>query len=224
MPLALRFAALAAALSAGPVWAGNARLLASDAAEVLERPVLGLQRSAVPLAAGLALDTSLLADLALAPNLGLRWARKRGAHRFVAGVRYTHFVGTRVYSAAISAQEPIIRRFDPSFSGPSAYALYGLQAGRLLVQGEARYSGFTFASLSFSGAAVFNFTQTWGAVLEAGVRVLGSVSPRGALGLRYQGEHLGLSLGAAYVGLEDPLLPGERLPVLPAVDLSWSFG
>ena len=67
--------------------AGNARLLASDEAAAIKKPVLGLQRSAVPLAWGFALDTSVLADAALAPNLGLRWGLEAGPHRFVIGAR-----------------------------------------------------------------------------------------------------------------------------------------
>ena len=48
---------------------------------------------------------------------------------------------------------------------------------------------------------------------------------RGAAGLRYAGENFGFSLGAAYVDVTEPLLPFNegRLPLLPAVDLSWAF-
>ncbi|HEX8699621.1 MAG TPA: hypothetical protein VF815_12335, partial [Myxococcaceae bacterium] len=121
---------------------GNARLLTTDAAATLEHPVLGLQRSAVPLPGGFALDTSLYADLLLAPNLGLRWAVAAGPHRIVLGARYTHFVGASVYSDIVEGQEPAIQRFEPSLSGPTFYGVYGLVLGRLSVQGEARYARF----------------------------------------------------------------------------------
>ncbi|MCI0670815.1 MAG: hypothetical protein L0Y64_10170 [Myxococcaceae bacterium] len=109
--------------------AGNARLLTTDAAETLERPVLGLQRSAVPLPLGFALDTSLLADLMLAANLGVRWAAEAGPNRFVLGARYTQFVGSQAFSDLIRGQAPVVRKFDATLSGPSAYALYGIAPG-----------------------------------------------------------------------------------------------
>jgi hypothetical protein len=48
---------------------------------------------------------------------------------------------------------------------------------------------------------------------------------RGAAGIRYAGDNFGLSLGAAYVDLVEPLLPYNegRIPVIPAFDLSWTF-
>ena len=223
MSLAQRIGGLLTLLAAGAAGAGNARLLTSDAAEPILRPVLGLQRSALPLGLGVALDTALLADLALAPNLGLRWAHVRGGHRFVAGARYTYFAGTRVYSDAVASQEPLVTRFEPRFSGPSAYGLYGYQLGRVLLQGEARYTAFDEASLGLTAAAVVQLGRGWGLVVEAGARLRVAEGFKGAAGFRYQGRHLGASLGVAYVDLRDPLVPGRSLPILPAFDLAWSF-
>lgn len=89
---------------------GNARLLTTDEAAVIEHPVLGLQRSAVPLGAGLALDTSVYADLFLAPNLGLRM--KGGSKmRAAGGVRY----GGEQLGVALGAAYVDIE--DPAFPG-----------------------------------------------------------------------------------------------------------
>ncbi|WP_408888909.1 hypothetical protein VZQ01_23765 [Myxococcus faecalis] len=201
----------------------TARLMGSDAAEVIDAPVLGLQRSALPLFAGLALDTSVYADLLLAPNLGLRWALASGPHRFVLGARYTHFVGASVYSGIVESRTTGLQRFEPELQGPSFYAVYGLSLGRLLVQGEARYARYTTDYLSFTGGAAFNFVGHWSVVAEAGVRVKGGAKLRAAAGIRYGGEGFGLGLGATYVDLSDPAVPGETLPVLPVFDVSWSF-
>ncbi len=221
---ALLSPSLAAAEAAG-VRTNTARLLTTDAAEAIDAPVLGLQRTALPLFAGLAVDTSLYANALLAPNLGLRWALAAGPHRFVLGARYTHFVGASVYSDVVTseADTPALQRFEPELSGPSFYGVYGLALGRLLVQGEARYGHYTSDYLSFTGAVAFNFAGHWSVVGEAGVRVKGGATLRAAAGLRYGGEHFGLGLGASYVDMSDPALPGERLPVLPVLDLSWSF-
>jgi hypothetical protein len=201
----------------------TARLMTTDAAEVIDAPVLGLQRTALPLFGGLAVDTSVYADALLAPNLGLRWALAAGPHRFVVGARYTHFIGASVYSDIVTDEEPALQSFEPELSGPSFYGVYGLVLGPLLVQGEARYGVYTTDYLSFTGSAGFNFLGPWSVVAEAGVRVKGGSAFRAAAGLRYGGEGLGFGLGAAYVDLSDPALPGESLPVLPVVDLSWSF-
>ena len=201
----------------------TARLMGTDAAEVIDAPVIGLQRTAIPLFAGLAMDTSVYADLLLAPNLGLRWAMAVGPNRFVVGARYTHFVGADVYSAQVESEAPAVQRFEPELSGPSFYAVYGLVLGPLLVQGEARYGIYTSDYLSFTGGAGFNFAGNWSVVAEAGVRVKGGAAFRAAGGLRYGGEIFGLGVGAAYVDLSDPALPGESLPVLPVFDISWTF-
>jgi hypothetical protein len=222
--------------------AGNARLLSSDEAAAIKRPVIGLQRSAVPLGLGFAVDTSLLADLALAANLGVRWGLEAGPHRFVIGARYTHFLGSELVSDFVTSQEPAVKRFDLSFGGPSAYALYGLQLGRVLVQAEVRHSRYELVSTSATAAVVFNFAGNWSLVGELGFRVRHATQPpdpqldpniiigfpwplRGAAGIRYAGENLGFSLGAAYVGLYEPMLPINegRIPVIPAFDLSWTF-
>lgn len=201
---------------------GNARLLTTDAAAVIEHPVLGLQRSALPLAGGFALDTSLYADLLLAPNLGLRWAVAAGPHRIVLGARYTHFVGASVYSSVVSSQEPAITRFEPSLSGPTLYGVYGLALGRLTVQGEARFAHFESSYLAVTGAAALNLFGAWAVIGEVGVRLEGGSRLRAAGGLRYGGEQFGLALGLAYVDLNDPVFPGG-LPVAPVLDLSWTF-
>ncbi len=222
--LSLSFTASAQSGSETPgVRTNTARLMGTDAAEVIDAPVLGLQRTAIPLFAGLAVDTSVYADLLLAPNVGLRWGLAAGPHRFVVGARYTHFIGASVYSDRVEEEAPAVQRFEPELSGPSFYAVYGLVLGRLLVQGEARYGRYTSDYLSFTGGAGFNFTGNWSVVAEAGVRVKGGSAFRAAGGLRYGGDNFGLGVGAAYVDLSDPALPGESLPVLPVFDLSWTF-
>ncbi|CAM4316078.1 MULTISPECIES: hypothetical protein [Myxococcus] len=209
----------------GGVRTNTARLLTTDAAEVIDAPVLGLQRTALPLFAGLAVDTSMYANALLAPNVGLRWAMAASPHRVVLGARYTHFVGASVYSDVVTsgADTPALQRFEPELSGPSFYGVYGLSLGPVLVQGEARYGLYTSDYLSFTGALAFNFAGHWSVVGEAGVRVKGGSTLRAAAGIRYGGEHFGLGVGATYVDMSDPALPGESLPVLPVVDLSWSF-
>lgn len=204
---------------------GNARLLASDEAAVIKKPVLGLQRSALPLGLGFALDTSVLADAALAPNLGLRWALEAGPHRFVVGARYTKFLGSQVLSDFVASQQPAVKRFEIDFQGPSAYALYGLQLGPMLVQAEVRHWRYQTASTTATGAVVLNFAGHWSVVGEFGVRLQEGFPLRGAAGLRYAGDNFGMSLGAAYVDLTEPLLPVNegRIPILPTLDLSWTF-
>ncbi len=205
--------------------AGNARLLASDEAAVIKKPVLGLQRSALPLGLGFALDTSVLADAALAPNLGIRWALEAGPHRFVVGARYTKFLGSQMLSDFVSEQQPAVKKFEIDFQGPSAYALYGLQLGPVLVQGEVRHWRYQSATTTASGAVVFNFAGHWSVVGELGVSFEEGTPLRGAAGIRYAGDNFGFSLGAAYVDLSEPLLPFNegRIPVLPTLDLSWTF-
>lgn len=212
----------AQAQSEGGFQPGNARLLTTDAAAVIEHPVLGLQRTAVALPGGFALDTSLYADILLAPNLGVRWAKAAGPHRFVAGARYTHFVGASLYSKFVNSQEPAIKRFEPSLSGPTFYGAYGLVLGRLLVQGEARFAHFESSYLAVTGAAALNLFGAWALIGEVGVRLEGGSRLRAAAGVRYGGEKFGLALGAAYVDLNDPVFPGG-LPVAPVLDLSWTF-
>ncbi len=202
---------------------GDGRLLTTESASVIAHPVLGLQRSAVPLVGGLALDTSLYADAMLAPNLGLRWALEAGPHRLVFGARYTHFMGASVYSSVLKSQEPALLRFEPSLSGPTFYGTYGLVLGPLTVQGEARYAHYESDYLAVTGAAAFQLTKTWTLIGEAGVRLKGGSRLRAAAGVRYGGEHLGLALGAAYVAIDDPVFPGGGFSVLPAFDLSWTF-
>lgn len=214
---------LATIAAPGRAHAGNGRLLTTDEAAVIDRPVLGLQRSAVPLALGVAVDTSLYADLLLAPNLGLRWAAEAGPHRFVLGARYTQFVGASVYSSVVEGQEPAVTRFEPSFSGPSFYGLYGLNLGSLLVQGEIRYGLYETDYLSLTGAVALKLTGNWWLIGEVGTRFSGGASLRGAAGIRYGGESFGLALGASYAGLEDPMIPDGSVPVLPVLDLSWTF-
>lgn len=223
--LATLFSSFITSADAAPagIRTNTARLMTTDAAEVIDAPVLGLQRTALPLFGGLAVDTSVYADLLLAPNLGLRWALAAGPHRFVVGARYTHFVGAAIYSDRVESEAPAIQSFKPELSGPSFYGVYGLVLGPLQVQGEARYGRYTSDYLSFTGGAGFNFSGNWSVVAEAGVRVKGGSAFRAAAGIRYGGEGLGFGLGAAYVDLSDPALPGENLPVLPVVDLSWTF-
>ena len=207
--------------------AGNARLLSSDEAAPIKHVTIGLQRTAIPLGLGIALDTSLLADAALAANLGVRWGVSAGPHRFVIGARYTQFLGQSVVSNFVSSQEAAVKRFDTSFGGPSAYALYGLALGsRLLVQAEVRHSRYQATSTTATAAVVLNFAGRWSAIGELGVRVSEVGFPlRGAAGIRYGGEHFGFSLGAAYVDLTEPMLPvnSGKIPILPAFDLSWTF-
>jgi hypothetical protein len=202
---------------------GNGRLLTTDAAAVIAHPVLGLQRSAVPLVGGLVLDTSLIADVMLAPNLGLRWAMESGPHRLAVGARYTHFVGASVYSSVVTDQEPALDSFEPTLSGPTVYGAYGLALGPLTVQGEARYARYESNYLAVTGAAAFHLTQTFQLIAEAGVRLKGGSKLRAAAGVRYGGEHLGVALGAAYVDIDDPAFPGGGFAVLPVLDLSWTF-
>jgi hypothetical protein len=202
---------------------GNGRLLTTDSAAVIAHPVLGLQRSAVPLGAGFALDTSLYADLLLAPNLGLRWAMEAGPNRFVIGARYTHFVGASVYSSYVESQEPSIQSFEPELSGPTVYGAYGLVLGPLTLQGEARYARYDSDYLAVTGAATLRLATAWTLIGEAGVRFGGGSKPRGAAGVRYGGESLGFALGLAYVDLQDPVFPSGGLPIAPAIDLTWTF-
>lgn len=219
--LCLSSPALAQPAEASP--SGNGRLLTTDAAAVIAHPVLGLQRSAVPLVGGLVLDTSLIADVMLAPNLGLRWAMETGPHRLVVGARYTHFVGASVYSSVVEGQEPAIDSFEPTLSGPTVYGAYGLVLGPLTVQGEARYAHYESDYLAVTGAAAFHLTQTFSLIAEAGVRLKGGSKLRAAAGMRYGGEHLGVALGAAYVDIDEPAFPGGGFAVLPVLDLSWTF-
>lgn len=202
---------------------GNARLLTTEAAAVIEHPVLGLQRSALPLPLGLALDTSLYADLLLAPNLGLRWATATGPHRFVLGARYTHFVGASVYSPIVEDRDPAIQSFEPSLSGPTFYGAYGLEFGRLLLQGEARYARYESDYAAVTGAAAFQLLGRWALIGEVGVRLAGGSRLRAAAGVRYGGENLGLAAGAAYVDIDEPTFPNGGFAVLPVFDLSWTF-
>jgi hypothetical protein len=195
-----------------------------DAAEVLDRPVLGLQRSAVPLPLGLALDTSLLADLLLAANLGVRWGVEAGPHRVVLGARWTQFVGSGVYTQLLNTQTTLVRKFDATLSGPTAYALYGLApAEGWLVQVEGRYWGYQFPAATVLAGVQVPLVGALHLALEGGWQLLGRTGPRGAAGLRFKGEHLGFQLGAAYVDVVEPLVPGGALPVIPTLDLSWTF-
>jgi hypothetical protein len=217
--------------------AGNARLLASDEAAAIKHPVLGLQRSALPLALGFAVDTSVLADLALTPNLGLRWALEAGPHRFVVGARYAKFMGSQLASDFVTGQEPAVKRFDLTFSGPSFYALYGISVGRALVQAEVRHARYGVPTTTATGALVLNFAGNWSLVGEFGIRLrhdpeqtleqqqAQGLPVRGAAGIRYAGDNFGISLGAAYVDLQEPMVPVNdgRLPFMPAFDLSWTF-
>jgi hypothetical protein len=211
------------AQSVGGFQPGNARLLTTEAASVIEQPVLGLQRSAVPVAAGFAVDTSLYADLLLAPNVGLRWAKALGPQRVVLGARYTHFVGASVYSSIVESQEPAVERFEPTLSGPTVYGAYGLAVGPLLVQAEARFAHFESSYLSFTGAGALHLSGAWLLIAEVGARLEGGSGFRAAAGVRYGGERFGLALGAAYVDLSDPVFANGGLSVSPVLDLSWTF-
>jgi hypothetical protein len=210
-----------ALLASASAHAANGRLLAMEAAEPIDRFVIGLQKTAVPLFGGLALDTSLLADIALAPNLGIRWSTSFGDHRVVVGARYTLFVGAGAYSSFINGQQPVVKRFEPTFGGPSLYAVYGYNLGSLGFHVEGRYANLTYASAGVNGAVAWKFAGEWAVVGELGYRFLGPPPLHAALGIRFTGEHFGFSLGAAYVGIDDPLLPS--VPFLPALDLSWTF-
>jgi hypothetical protein len=221
MKRAVRALAAALALASASAQAANGRLLAMEAAEPIDRFVLGLQKTAVPIWGGFALDTSLLADIALAPNLGIRWATSFGDHRVVVGARYTIFVGQAAYSAFINGQQPVVKLFEPTFGGPSLYAVYGYTLGAFDFHVEGRYTNLSYVSAGVSGAVAWRFADGWSVVGEVGYRLLGPPPIRGALGVRFAGEHFGFSLGAAYVGIDDPLLPS--IPVLPALDLSWTF-
>ena len=209
--------------------AGDARWVSMDAPEVLDASVLGLQRSGIALPGGFAVDTSLAADLGLLPNLGVRWALAAGPHRFVAGARYAQFVGTDAYSAVITSLQPVVKRFDPSFSGPSAYAVYGFNLGQLTFAAELRARLMYFVSGSATAGAAFAFNESWSVVVEGGVRYLqgapfvtdATLQPKVAAGLRLAGKGFGFLAGADYVGFDDPMFPA--LPVMPVVDLCWSF-
>lgn len=205
--------------------AGDARLLSSDEAAPIKHPVIGLQRSAVPLGLGFAVDTSLLADAALAPNLGLRWGLAAGPHRFVVGARYTKFMGNGILSDFITQQQPAVKKLEIDFQGPSAYALYGLQLGPVLVQAEVRHYRYQTVSTTGTAGLVVNFAGNWSLVGELGLRFNQGNKLRGAVGLRYAGDNFGFSLGTAYADLSEPMLPVNdgHVPFIPAFDLSWTF-
>jgi hypothetical protein len=226
-PLLLLIALAAIPLPAAA--AGDARWVSMDAPEVLDAPVLGLQRSGLAFPAGFAVDTALAADVGLLPNLGVRWALAAGPHRVVVGARYALFVGSDAYSAVINGLQPVVKRFDPSFSGPSAYAVYGFNLGQLTFAAELRARLMYFTSGSLTAGAAFAFNESWSVVVEGGVRYLqgapfvpdAALQPKAAAGLRLAGKGFGFLLGADYVGFDDPMFPA--LPVMPVVDLSWSF-
>ena len=203
--------------------AGTARLLTTDAAEPLDQHVLGLQRTALALPGGFALDTALLADLGLVLNAGVRWAGAVDMHRFSAGVRYAHFVGKGTVNDFVTEREELVTRFEPEFSGPTVYATYGIALGKGLVQVEGRYSKYDVDIGTLIAGALVPFTEHFGLALEGGAQLIGRKTPRFGAGLRYAGPHLGFTLGAAYLNLEDPLLPDGKLRFLPVLDLSWSF-
>lgn len=211
----LLFAPIAGATTDG-------RLLSMDSGEVIDRTTLGLQRSAVALPAGFAIDTSLIGDLALAANLGVRWAMATGPHHVAIGARYTQFFGAPVYSSAIAMLNPTVKQFNPSLSGPSAYAAYGIHLGQLSLTVEGRYEHLYYdaAGLNVGGSLVLG--GNWWLVAEVGYRFFGQVPLHASLGVRFTGEHFGLALGATYTGYQDPQLP--PLPVLPALDVFWCFG
>ncbi len=218
-----------AAISLPARAAGDARWASMDAPEVLDASVIGLQRSALALPGGFALDTSLIADIGLLPNAGVRWALAAGPHRVVVGARYALFVGSGVYGAVVNSLQPVVKRYEPSYSGPSAYAVYGLSLGQLTFAAEVRARMMYFVSGSVTGGASFAFTDAWSVVLEGGVRYLqgdpfvpaGLLQPKAAVGLRLAGKGFGFLLGADYVGFDDPMLP--TAPIIPVVDLCWSF-
>jgi hypothetical protein len=128
-----------------------------------------------------------------------------------------------VYSSIVEGQEPAVTRFEPSLSGPSFYGLYGISLGALLVQGEIRYGLYETDYLSLTGGVALNLAGNWWLIGELGTRFSGGASLRAAAGLRYGGESFGLALGASYAGLEDPMIPDGSVPVLPVLDLSWTF-
>lgn len=207
---------------AAPLPPSDARLMTSDSAEPIDHVVLGLQRTAVPLFAGVALDSSLYADLALAPNVGLRWSGLVPGGRAAVGARWTQFVGASVYSSVVSGQQPLVQRFEPSLSGPTVYAVYGYFTEGLRVTAEARWQGWTYRSLAATLGVALPVTAHLTVTAEATGRGIGTPTAAGAVGVRYGGEHLGAGLGVAYVGVDDPLL-GFNLPIMPVLDLSWSF-
>lgn len=224
-----RWAQVLLLLLATPALGSNGRLLTTDAAEKVDAPVLGLQRSAVPLPAGFALDTSLLADLLLLVNVGVRWSGEADIHRFVVGARYAHFVGTPVYSALLNTQEAQLRRYEPALSGPSFYGVYGAELGPLLLQVEGKVELMDVLTASVTAAAKFQLSEGFALIAEAGYRVSPTVTDparappplRAAAGLRIGGHKGQITVGAAYVGIDDPML--GTFPVLPVLDLAWSF-
>ncbi len=202
---------------------GNARLLTTDAAAVIEHPVLGLQRSAVAAAGRLRAGHLAVSRICCwLPTSDCAGPSPPGRTGWWLGARYTHFVGASVYSDDVESQEPAIQRFEPSLSGPTFYGVYGLVLGRLTVQGEARFARFESSYLAVTGAAALNLAGAWALIGEVGVRLKGGSRLRAAAGVRYGGENFGLALGAAYVDLNDPVFPGG-LPVAPVLDLSWTF-
>lgn len=225
----LPFLLALAAISLPAPAAGDARWASMDAPEVLDASVIGLQRSALALPGGFALDTSLMADIGLLPNAGVRWAMASGPHRFVVGARYALFVGSGAYSALLGTLQPVVRRYDPSYSGPSGYAVYGFSLGQLTLAAELRARMMYFVSGSFTAGASFAFNDAWSVVLEGGVRYLqgapfvpdGAIQPKAAAGVRLAGKGFGFLVGVDYVGFDDPMLP--VLPIIPVADLFWSF-
>jgi hypothetical protein len=112
-----------------------------------------------------------------------------------------------------------------NFGGPSAYALYGIVLGRVLLQAELRHSIYQTTVTTATAAAVLHLVGDLSVVGEFGVRLAQTNNRpplRGAAGLRYGGRTLGVSLGVAYVDITEPLLPYNegRVPFLPAFDLS----
>jgi hypothetical protein len=200
-----------------------------DAPETIDAPVLGLQRSAAPLFGGLCLDTSVMADLGLLMNGGIRWGLAAGPHRFVVGARYSHFLGQSVYSTAVNALQPVVVRYDPTYTGPSAYAVYGVSLGSFTLAAEVRARAMYFISGSATAGVAYSFNDAWSVVVEGGVRYLkgehfypdGLIQPKAAAGLRLAGKGFGFLIGANYAGIDDPML--GAFPVIPAADLYWSF-
>lgn len=214
---------------AAPALGSDGRLLISDAAEVVDAPVLGLQRSAIALPGGFAVDTSLLADLLLLVNAGVRWSGEVEMHRFVVGARYAHFLGTPVYSALLNTQEAQLQRYEPALSGPSFYGVYGVALGLVLLQLEGKVELMDVMTASVTAGGKFQLLDWLALTVEAGYRVTPSITDparaapplRAAAGIRIGGERGQISLGAAYVGIDDPML--GTFPVLPVLDLAWSF-
>ena len=218
----MRFLLVLCALAcATTAWAGDGRLLIGDAAEPIDTPVVGLQRTAIPLVPGLVIDTATLADAALALNGGLRYGQAFGITRVVVGARWVQFVGSGAYGSYVKGNEPAISQFDSSLSGPEAYGAFGVQLGAVLLQAQVRYQHFSSDTLTLLAGAVLRLVGNLGLALEAGGQLLNAADFRGAAGLRYQGPHFGLMIGAAYVHLTDPIF-GD-VPVAPVLDLSWSF-